>query len=122
MLQGLIFFSANMDKRELADLCEIIGYKTGQLPLRYLGVSISAKKLSVMDCEVLIDKLTSRIKLWGSKHLSYAGRTQLINSVLMHIHAYRSYIFIIPKTVMKQIITLCRSFSWTRQIHLLSCL
>lgn len=37
------------------DLCEATGYQKGSLPFRYLGVLISAKKLSIMDCEILID-------------------------------------------------------------------
>ncbi|XP_075078410.1 uncharacterized protein LOC142164316 [Nicotiana tabacum] len=77
-------FSANMPKQELEDLCEETGYQKGALPFRYLRVPISAKKLSSLDCEILIDKMTARIRAWSSRNLSYAGRVQLINSVLLH--------------------------------------
>lgn len=85
-------FSANMPKQELEDLCEETGYQKGALPFRYLRVPISAKKLSSLDCEILIDKMTARIRAWSSRNLSYAGRVQLINSVLLHVHTYWSSI------------------------------
>ncbi|KAK6782581.1 hypothetical protein RDI58_020377 [Solanum bulbocastanum] len=62
-------FSANMEKQILEDVCEL----KGTLPFRYLGVRISSKKTSTVDCEILVDKLTSRVKTWGTRNLSYAG-------------------------------------------------
>lgn len=63
-------------------------FSLGKLPFRYLGVPLSSKRLSVADCEVLVDKMTSRIKVWNAKSLSYAARLQLVNSVLMSISSY----------------------------------
>lgn len=70
-----------------------------------------------MDCEVLIDKMTSRIKTWSSRSLSYAGRVQLVNSVLIHIHSYWSTIFILPKVVLKKVIAICRNYIWDGKVH-----
>ncbi|XP_019231719.1 PREDICTED: uncharacterized protein LOC109212521 [Nicotiana attenuata] len=67
-------FSANMDEQCLQDLCELTGYKRGSLPFRYLGVPISPKKLAALGCEILVDKMTMKIKSWGTRNLSYAGR------------------------------------------------
>ncbi|XP_075080386.1 uncharacterized protein LOC142165898 [Nicotiana tabacum] len=39
----------------------------GKLPFKYLGVPISAKKLSSIDYEELVDKMTARIKAWTMK-------------------------------------------------------
>ncbi|XP_019232804.1 PREDICTED: uncharacterized protein LOC109213459 [Nicotiana attenuata] len=105
-------YSANMNEHDLGDLCEITGYKRGTMPFRYLGVPISAKKISSMDCEMLVDKICARIKSWGSSNLSYARRVMLINSVLLHIHTYWSSIFILPKKITKNITTICRNFLW----------
>nr|XP_009761796.1 PREDICTED: uncharacterized protein LOC104213930 [Nicotiana sylvestris] len=57
-------YSANMDKQSVKDLCELTGYKKGTLPFRYLGVPISAKKISAVDCEMLVDKM---IFLWDGE-------------------------------------------------------
>ncbi|KAG5617788.1 hypothetical protein H5410_017612 [Solanum commersonii] len=53
----------------------------------------------------------------GSKNLSYKGRVQLVNSILMHIHSYWSSIFILPKSVMKDIIAGVQKFymDWANQ-------
>ncbi|XP_047264256.1 uncharacterized protein LOC124896657 [Capsicum annuum] len=68
-----IFF-VNINSQVLENLKELTGYNTGSLPFKYLGVPISTIKLSSMDCEVLLDKMTSRIKTWGTRNLSYAGQ------------------------------------------------
>lgn len=110
-------FSANMPKQELEDLCEATRYQKGTLPFRYLGISISAKKLSSLDCEVLIDKMTARIRTWNLRNMSYAGRVQLINGVLLHVHTYWSSIFILPKVVMKKFPAISRNYLWDRKEH-----
>ncbi|XP_074290277.1 uncharacterized protein LOC141617008 [Silene latifolia] len=46
----------------------------GQLPFSYLGVPITDGRLQKKDCQVLIEKLVSRIRGFGARHLSYAGR------------------------------------------------
>lgn len=58
------------------------GFTKGSLPFRSLGISLSAKKLSVGQCQPLIDKMVGRITTCTTKFLSYAGRLQLVNSAL----------------------------------------
>ncbi|KAK4724532.1 hypothetical protein R3W88_027311 [Solanum pinnatisectum] len=84
-------FSANMKHKEVEDLCELT------------GIPIASKKISAIDCEVLIDKMFCRIKSWGSKHLSYSWRVQLVNSILPHIHSYWATTFLLPRKILKQI-------------------
>nr|XP_016441986.1 PREDICTED: uncharacterized protein LOC107767487 [Nicotiana tabacum] len=105
-------FSANMDEQCLNDLCELTGYKRGAPPLRYLGFSISPRKLSAMDCETLVDKLTMKVKCWGSRNLSYACRVLLVNIVLLYIYSYWSTIIVFPKKVINSIIAVCRNVLW----------
>ncbi|XP_019263741.1 PREDICTED: uncharacterized protein LOC109241454 [Nicotiana attenuata] len=103
-------FSVNMRSHHQKGLLEITGHQKGNLAFRYLSVPISAKRLSKIDCEILIDKIATRIKGWGTRHLSYARRVQLVNSVLLHIHRYWATIFLIPKQVLKSITAMCRNF------------
>ena len=63
----------------------------------------------------LLDGLSLRRLPTGlrtSKRLSYAGRLQLIRSVLFSIQVYWSSIFILPKEVCKVIDQILRSFLW----------
>ncbi|KAH0685676.1 hypothetical protein KY284_016229 [Solanum tuberosum] len=50
------------------------GFVKELLPFRYLGVPLSSRKLSVGQCQPLIDKILGRITTWTVKFLSYAGR------------------------------------------------
>ncbi|KAK9705135.1 hypothetical protein RND81_07G035300 [Saponaria officinalis] len=69
----------------------------GSLPFKYLGVPISARKLSVLDCSLLVERIVERIRAMGSRHLSYGGRLTLIKFVLANLHSYWARIFILPK-------------------------
>lgn len=92
---------------------EELGFIKGELPFRYLGVPLSSKRLSVTQCEPLIDKMLNRITSWTTRFSSYAGRTQLIKSVLFSIQTFWAQVFIIPKKIVKVIEAICRRFLWT---------
>lgn len=99
------------------EICELIWYKEGRLPFKYLGVPISPKTPSSMDCKVLVEKMPSKIKTWGSRNMSYAGRAQLINSVLMQLYVYWASIFILPRKIMKIITGICKNYFWDGKVH-----
>ena len=102
-----------MNDQKVAEIITLTdGFKHGLLPFRYLGVPVSSCKLKASDCDQLVDKMTARIKLWSSKHLSFAGRAQLINSGLMSICVYWSQMFLFSKAVLKRINAICRAFLW----------
>lgn len=96
--------------RELLQL--ILGFNEGYLPFRYLGVPLISSKLRKVDCIALVDRITSRIKSWTCRFLSYAGRVQLVKSFLFATQVYWSSLFILPKGVMKNIEQVLRSFLW----------
>lgn len=99
----------NMLKQEL---CNLVGFKEGGFPMKYLGVPLSPRKWNQTDCQAVVDKVVKRLKCWSTRHLSYAGRLQLINSVLMHLHVYWSSVFILPRSVTEAINRKCREFLW----------
>ena len=98
---------------EVQRIMDVSGFKLGNIPFNYLGMPITIGKLKARDCQGLIDKMVHRIRLWSSRNLSFAARSQLINSVLMSIHVYWGQTIIIPKAVLKEINDICRNFLWT---------
>ncbi|KAL0295598.1 UNVERIFIED_CONTAM: hypothetical protein Scaly_3097700 [Sesamum calycinum] len=60
----------------------------------------------------LIDKVDTRLAGWNHQHLSYAGRLQLIKSVLSTLHMYWASVFILPKGVLKMLERKMRTFLW----------
>jgi hypothetical protein len=119
MLSGLhanpdkstIFCAGISDRRKELLLTEL-GVKEGQLPVRCLGVPLISSRLSVSDCRILLDKIVNRINSWTSKNLSFAGRLQLLNSVLYSLQVYWASLFILPKQVTKEITQKFNQFLW----------
>ena len=67
---------------------DITGFTEGHFPFRYLELPITASRLSKAECRVLVEKRTAKILKWGSRHISYAGRVILINSVLFGMYTF----------------------------------
>ncbi|GAB2276995.1 hypothetical protein Dimus_039218 [Dionaea muscipula] len=95
------------------DLAALLGFEIGKGVFKYLGVPLSAKKLQIKFYKPLIEKITARISSWTTRMLSYAGRLQLIKSILLSLHGYWAQIFLILKGVLKEIESLCRAFLWS---------
>ncbi|KAL3326576.1 hypothetical protein AABB24_037315 [Solanum stoloniferum] len=84
-----------------------------ELPFKYLGVPLSTKKLKVIQWCSFINKIMFRINSWIARKLSYAGRTQLVQTVLFGVQSYWAQLFIIPAKIIKLIEGLCRSYLWS---------
>ncbi|XP_010678145.1 uncharacterized protein LOC104893708 [Beta vulgaris subsp. vulgaris] len=107
------FYTASMDESLILRITNASGFRHSELPFKYLGVPICAKRISTAECGVLVEKMSARIKIWSNRHLSYTGRLQLVNSVLMSIHVYWAQVFIIPICVLQDIERVCRAYLWT---------
>ncbi|XP_074297900.1 uncharacterized protein LOC141628691 [Silene latifolia] len=58
--------------------------------------------------EAVINNIVEKIRGFGARKLSYAGRMVLIKVVLSNLHSYWARIFILPKAVIKKIEAVCR--------------
>lgn len=90
-------------------------YTYTTLPVKYLGMPLISSRLSATDCLPVIDKIRAKLSSWSVKFLSYAGRLQLINSIIFHLQTYWSSMVIIPNSIFKKIEELCRNFLWSGQ-------
>jgi len=79
---------ANMSKSQIvfggastsirAECMALTGFTEEQLPFTYLGLPITASKLSKVDCKTLMEKITTRITTWANTsliHADYCGWT-----------------------------------------------
>ena len=88
-----------------------------ELTFKYLGVPLSTKKISVMQWHPLIDRIMSRINSWTARKLSYAGRTQLVQTMLFGVQSYWAQLFIFPAKIINLIESLCRNYIWSGVGH-----
>ena len=86
------------------------------LPFRYLRIPLKFKKIYAADCDVLIDKMIARLRLWYCKNLSYTIRLQLVTSNLMRITSYWCQLFILPRVIIRKVNSICRSFLWHNDV------
>ena len=56
--------------------------------------------------------MTSKIRSWQVRNLSYAARLQLVSTILMNITNFWCQIFVLAKKVLKQVNAICRSYLW----------
>ncbi|KAL0305368.1 UNVERIFIED_CONTAM: hypothetical protein Scaly_2987400 [Sesamum calycinum] len=82
-------------------LCEFAELSGRLFTCQVLRVPLSASRLTIADCKPLIDKLETRIAGWNHLNLTFAGRVQLIRSVLNTLHSYWASVFILPKGIIK---------------------
>jgi hypothetical protein len=66
-----------------------------------------------MDCDSLVNKITARVDSWLVKKLSFAGRLQLISSILLSMQVFWDKVFILPKKVIRLIEQKLNRFLWS---------
>lgn len=106
------FFSSGLSEVEIDAITETCGIPAGTFPIRYLGLPLNTRKLSIANCEPLLHQIKSKIKSWTSKYLSFAGRQVLISTVIGGITNFWSGAFILPKECISLIDKMCNAFLW----------
>ena len=91
---------------------EATGYREGGLPMKYLGVPLTASRLSKLECHSSVDNIMGKMRQWSTRNLSFAGRALLINTVVFGMYGFWASIFILPQEVITRITQLCRNFLW----------
>ncbi|CAA7031764.1 unnamed protein product [Microthlaspi erraticum] len=112
-LRKTSLFLDGADFQFTQDLANKFGIRQGSLPVRYLGLPLLPKKLSLQDCQPLLDRVKSRIGSWMVRPLSFAGRLQLIKSVLNGIINFWASVFPLPKRCMEVIEKMLNAFLWS---------
>ncbi|GJV33899.1 RNA-directed DNA polymerase, eukaryota, reverse transcriptase zinc-binding domain protein [Tanacetum coccineum] len=97
----------------LVAILNVLPFAIGNLPVRYLGLPLLSSRLFKRHCGGLIDNVKKRLINWKNKALSFAGRLQLIKSVVSSIQVYWASTFILPKAVNAEIEQLMRGFLWS---------
>ncbi|XP_073271519.1 uncharacterized protein [Primulina huaijiensis] len=94
------------------EILMITGFADGSLPFRYLGVPLAGARLKAVDYSILVDTIARRINAWPRNSLSYAGKIELIRSVVQGVECFWLSILPVPSCVIDSIQSICRKFVW----------
>lgn len=112
-LEKSTLFMAGITAQKQDDILHQFPFASGSLPVRYLGLPLLTKRMTVSDYLPLIEKIRKRISSWTNRFLSYAGRLQLINSVITSLVNFWMAAFRLPSSCIKEIERLCSAFLWS---------
>lgn len=108
-------FTAGLEHNESLAIAGF-GFSIGSLPIRYLGLPLMTRKLRVSEYSSLTEKIVKRFKSWAAATLSFAGRLQLIKSVIYGLINFWCSTFILPKACIKKMESICARFLWTGSV------
>ncbi|KAL0317948.1 UNVERIFIED_CONTAM: hypothetical protein Sangu_2209100 [Sesamum angustifolium] len=86
-------FTAGIQNDTLDEALAMTDFARGHMPVRYLGIPLAAQRLSVTDYSPLVDQIAGCIRKWTAKSLSFAGRLELIRSVLQGVECFWLQVF-----------------------------
>ncbi|XP_021971338.1 uncharacterized protein LOC110866498 [Helianthus annuus] len=109
--KSTIFF-CNVPSDVKSNILSLLPFREGSLPVRYLGVPLISTRLSFRDCRILVERMERKVDNWLTKSLSFAGRLQLIKSVLSAMYTYWASVFILPMRIVKDLEKRMRRFLW----------
>lgn len=108
-----IHFPTRFNCRLRHSICQILGLRAGTFPFSYLGISISPKRLYLPTFANLLNKTEKLLSFWNHSYISMAGKTILINSILMSTPVYYLSVYPVPDTILNGITKAARRFFWS---------
>jgi len=112
-LEKSTVYLAGLSATARNEVADRFPFSSGQLPVRYLGLPLITKRLSTTDCLPLLEQVRKRIGSWTSRFLSYAGRLNLISSVLWSICNFWLAAFRLPRKCIRELEKMCSAFLWS---------
>jgi hypothetical protein len=101
----------NIESDQALKLAKAFGCLVGSFPFTYLGLPMGLTKPQVRDYSPLISRIERKLSD-SSQFLSYAGRLQLINSVLSSLPTYYMCSLKLPVTVIEAIDKFRKNYLW----------
>lgn len=112
-LEKSTIYMAGVSELEKRSILSNFKFAEGTLPVRYLGLPLMTKVMSKQDYLPLLEQLRRKISSWTCRFLSYAGRLQLLCSILISVVNFWISVFRLPSGCIKEIEQICSAFLWT---------
>lgn len=109
-LEKSTLFMAGFTEQKREELLNEFQFLVGKFPVRYLGLPLLTKTMTVTDFLLLVEKIRKRIVTWTWRFFSYTSRLQLINSVIISLANFWMAAFRLPSECIREIERLCSAF------------
>ncbi|KAG9145698.1 hypothetical protein Leryth_024858 [Lithospermum erythrorhizon] len=106
-----IFLAGVKDNRKRSIL-ERVGFPEGTFPVCYLGIPLAPTSVSVKDFSPFTDAIDQFIQKWGHHTLSYAGKVELLRSVIQGVEGFWFQVFPMHDAVLRKVQSSCTQFFW----------
>eukprot|EP00253_Pinus_taeda_P013455 PITA_13455 len=98
-------------------LSQLLGFRIGSLPSRYLGAPLTLRPWQKGHWEKILANMKKRCSHWTNRALNLAGRLILTKVVLQAIPQYLLSMLPAPKGILQQIRNIQRSFLWSGVVN-----
>ncbi|GKU89920.1 hypothetical protein SLEP1_g3989 [Rubroshorea leprosula] len=105
-------YGYNVLERWLKGSTGMLRCGVGQTPFLYLGLPIGSKSGSKKVWEPMVNKFRAKLAVWKATTLSFGGCLTLLNSVLSTLPIFYMSLFLLPKSVLVELISIQRRFLW----------
>ncbi|PKU66806.1 Putative ribonuclease H protein [Dendrobium catenatum] len=112
--KSIIVFGNSVKKRKKKAITKLWGFKMVK-KVYYLGIKLALRRLLVSYFNYIIEKVNSKLNIWGKQMISLARRIVLTKSVLAALPVFVATHTLIPKKILKGIDKAARNFIWDRQ-------
>ncbi|CAH9111195.1 unnamed protein product [Cuscuta europaea] len=103
---------ATIEETRSGNILDLVDYGRGVFPVRYLGVPLAPLKVFVAQYAPLLETVNDFLRTWNTKTISYAGKLELIRSVIQGVQSFWLQVFPVPQTILDRIVSICRIFLW----------
>jgi len=94
-------------------LSQLLGFRIGSLPSKYLGAPLTLKPWQKIHWEKVLANMKKKCSHWTNRALILAGRLILTKAVLQAIMKYLLSLLPAPKGILQQMRNIQRSFLWS---------
>ena len=92
-------------------ICNIMGYKRGTFPCKYLGIEVEKGNKTNKGWHNILDRMDKRIGVWKDKWLTKVGKLTKIKVVLSTLPTYPLSCLPLSKSINKKLEANSKKFS-----------
>ncbi|GKV46852.1 hypothetical protein SLEP1_g53813 [Rubroshorea leprosula] len=105
-------FGYNVSEKWLKGSAGMLHCRVGKAPFLYLGLPVDGKFGNKKLWELVVNKFRAKLIVWKAATLSFGGRLILLNSVLSALPLFYMFLYLLPKSVLEELIRIQRNFLW----------